>query len=189
MPQRTAWAGSGSFTKTIDPIAFALMNAKLADGSYLIPSAQNSNPYVYGVPNVTLEGTSVMTSSQANGAVDWNVSAKDTAFNEVPYYQTDPVTLLHADFSQTGGFPVTQNNGSQVVALDNTIAVTPNFNWGAAGWIFPVQPSYSFFNQTVTNGTRRGAEFRHQWADHASDHGGGPFFPEHHAGIIAERFS
>jgi hypothetical protein len=31
--------------------------------------------------------------------------------------------------SQTGGFPLTQNNGSQVGALDNTIAIGSRLNW------------------------------------------------------------
>jgi hypothetical protein len=180
-----SWAGSGSFTKTIDPIAFALMNAKLPDGSYMIPSAQNSNPYVYGVPNVTLEGTSVMTSSQANGAVDWNVSAKDRLSTKY-YYQTDPVTLPY-DFSQTGGFPVTQNNGSQVVALDNTIAVTPNFNWEQRVGFFR-QSSYSFFNQTVTNGSGGAQNFGINGSTTLPTTGGGPFFQSTMPGLLLKDF-
>ena len=89
--------------------------------------ADANNPYQYGVPNVTLVGNSVMTSDQANGNVDWQISSKDRISTKY-YYQHDPVTLPY-DFSQTGGFPVTQHNGSQVEAIDNTIDINPHFNW------------------------------------------------------------
>jgi hypothetical protein len=143
-----SWKGSGSFTHAIDPIAMALMNAKLPDGSLLIPSAQSSNPYIYGVPNVTLIGDSVMTSDQANGNVDWQVNGKDRLSAKY-YYQSDPVTLPY-DFSQTGGFPVSQLNGSQVAALDNTININPHFSWEQRLGLFR-QSAYSKFDQTLTN--------------------------------------
>ena len=58
-PRLHSWGGK-PFTGTISPIASALLNAKLADGQYLIPSAQTTAPYEYGVPNVTLIGTSTL---------------------------------------------------------------------------------------------------------------------------------
>ena len=143
-----SYAGGGTFTKAIDPIAMALMNAKLPNGQFLIPSAQSTNAYIYGVPNVTLVNNSIMTSDQGNAAIDWNVTGNDRLSTKY-YYQSDPVTLPY-DFSQTGGFPVTQNNGSQVVAIDNTIAVRPTFNWEQRLGFFR-QSSYSYFTQTLTN--------------------------------------
>ena len=141
-----SWKGSGNFTGKIDPIAMALMNAKLDDGTFLIPTAQSSNPYIYGVPNVTLIGDSTMTSDQANGNVDWQVNSKDRLSGKY-YYQNDPVTLPY-DFSQTGGFPVTQKNGSQVGAIDNTININPHFNWEQRLGFFR-QSAYSGFDQTL----------------------------------------
>ena len=143
-----SWAGGGTFNKAIDPIAMALMNAKLPDGSYLIPSAQNSNPYVYGVPNVTLIGNSIMTADQANANLDWQINQKDRLSGKY-FYQTAPVTLPY-DFSQTGGFPVTQANGSQVAAIDNTIAVSSRFNWEQRLGFFR-QSSYSYYQQKLVN--------------------------------------
>ena len=68
------------------------MNAKLPDGSYLIPGNQApSQPYLYGVPNVTLIGTSVMTGDQANAALDYDLNSKDRIGVKY-YYQNDPVT-------------------------------------------------------------------------------------------------
>ncbi len=145
-----SWAGGGTFTKAIDPIAMALMNAKLPNGNYLVPSAQTApgTPFQYGAPNVTLIGNSVMTSDQANGDVDWQISSKDRLSSKY-YYQTAPVTLPY-NFSQTGGFPVTQLNGSQVAAIDNTIAINPHFNWEQRLGFFR-QSSYSYYQQTLTN--------------------------------------
>ena len=131
----TNWNNGKAFTGTIDPIAAALMNAKLPNGQFLIPSSQNAAPYAYGIPNVTLIGNSLMTSDQANGSIDWNVTGRDRLSTKY-YYQNDPVTLPY-DFSQTGGFPVTEQNGSQVVAIDNAIAFRPTFNWEQRSGILP----------------------------------------------------
>jgi hypothetical protein len=179
-----SYQGSGTFTKTIDPIAMALMNAKLPDGSYLIPSAQNPNPYIYGVPNVTLVSNSVMTGDQANGAIDWNVSSRDRLSTKY-FYQNDPVTVPY-DFSQTGGFPVTQNNGSQVVAVDNTIALRPTFNWEQRMGFFR-QSSYSYFTQTLTNGSGP-QNFGINGSTVLPTTGKGPFFQQTLPGLLLEGF-
>ncbi len=44
------------------------------------------------------------------------------------FYQNDPVNKPYG-LSQTGGFPLTQENGSQVGALDNTISIGSRLNW------------------------------------------------------------
>ena len=49
-----------------------------------------------------------------------------------------------------GGFPVTQANGSQVAAIDNTISIGPRINWEQRlGYVR--MGSYSRYTQTVTN--------------------------------------
>ena len=179
-----SWAGGGTYSKAIDPIANALMNAKLPDGSFLVPSAQSSSPYVYGVPNVTLIGNSVMTSDQANAAIDWNVSSKDRLSTKY-YYQNDPVTLPYS-FSQTGGFPVTQNNASQVVAIDNTIPITSHFNWEQRLGLFR-QSSYSYFNQTLSN-PNGNANFGMNSSTVLPSAGKGPFFQNTLPGLLLKGF-
>ncbi len=125
------------------------MNAKLPDGSYLIPGNQvPSQPYMYGVPNVTLIGTSVMTGEQLNGAIDYDMNSKDRMGVKY-YYQNDPITQPY-NFSQTGGFPVTQKNGSQVAAIDNTRIIGSHLNWEQRLG-FARQGSYSYYTQTLTN--------------------------------------
>jgi hypothetical protein len=144
----TAWNNGKAFTSAIDPIAMALMNATLPDGSLLIPSAQSSATYQYGVPNVTLIGTSVMTSDQATASVDYDLNSRDRISAKY-YYQNDPITQPY-NFSQTGGFPVTQSNGSQVATVDNTFNIGSRLNWEQRLG-FVRMGSYSSYNQTLTN--------------------------------------
>jgi len=132
----------------IDSIAMALMNAKLPDGSFLIPSAQSTASYFYGVPNVNLIGTSILTADQATASVDYDMTKADRISAKY-YYQNDPVHKPYG-FSQTGGFPVSQDNGSQVAALDNTIALSPRLNWEQRLGVDRMY-SYSYYTQTLTN--------------------------------------
>jgi hypothetical protein len=133
----------------LDPIAVALLQAKLPNGQYLIPSAQTNASYEYGVPNVNLLGTAVMTSNQATTSVDYNLSEKDRLSVKY-FYQDAPVTKPYG-YSQTGGFPVTQQNGSQVAAIDNTISVSPRLNWEQRLG-FVRMGSYALYKQTAAGG-------------------------------------
>jgi hypothetical protein len=123
----TDWNNGTALPITISPIAAAVMNAKLPNGQYMIPSAQTSAPYAYGVPNVTLFGTSVLATDQATASADYDLSKADRLSFKY-YYQNDPVNKPYG-LSQVGGFPLSQNNGSQVGALDNTISLGPRLNW------------------------------------------------------------
>jgi hypothetical protein len=136
---------NGPFTGTIAPSAMALLNAKLPNGQFLIPSAQA--PYVYGSPNVTLIGTSLLTGDQATAAVDYNVTNADHLSVKY-YYQNVPVNKPY-NASDTGGFPQTQNNGSQVAAIDNTIAFGPRVNWEQRLG-FARMGSYSYYTQNMS---------------------------------------
>jgi hypothetical protein len=145
----STWLGS-TFKGTISPVASALLNAKLPNGQFLIPSAQTSAPFAFGVPNVTLFGTSLLTGEQATAAVDYNVTSRDHMSVKY-YYQTDPVNKPF-NASDTAGFPQTQSNGSQVASLDNTIAFGPHVNWEQTLG-FSRMGSYSFYQQQVTSAT------------------------------------
>ena len=153
-----AWAGVNGtpYAGAIDPSAFALLNAKLPSGQYLIPSAQNTAAPGFGVPNVTLFGTSRLTADQANAALDYDVSSRDRLSAKY-YYQTDPVTKPFG-YAQTGGFPVTQKNGSQVFALDNTITFGSRLNWEQRLG-FDRMGSYSGFSQTLPCDGALGCDF------------------------------
>ena len=142
--------GGDATAADIDPVAQAILTAKLPNGQYLVPSAQSSNPYQFSEPNVTLIGTSVLTGDQATGAVSWDVNKNDRLEAKY-YYQTAPVTRPYG-YSQTAGFPVTQKNGAQVATIDNTIALGSHLNWEQRLG-FVRMGSYSSFKQTVAGGT------------------------------------
>jgi len=141
--------GNKAFSGAIDPIAMSLLNAKLPNGQYLIPSAQTTAAYQYSVPNVTLFGTSVLTADQANAAIDYNITERDRLSVKY-FYQNDPVTKPFG-YSQTGGFPVTQLNGAQVFAIDNTISFGSRINWEQVLG-FGRESSYSTYQQQLVGG-------------------------------------
>jgi hypothetical protein len=142
------WGGSTTASQ-IDPIAAAIMSAKLPNGQFMIPSPQSTGSYAYGVPNVTLIGTSVLKSHQATVSMDYDLTKTDRLSAKY-FFQDAPVTKPYG-YSQTGGFPVTQNNGSQVAAIDNTISISPRLNWEQRlGYVR--EGSYSFYKQTVSGG-------------------------------------
>src|SRR5215472_6175071 len=121
-----SWGGDAK-ASDIDPIAQSILQAKLPNGQYLIPSAQSSAPYQFGEPNVTLIGTSVLKGDQATATVSWDVTKTDRL--EAKYYYQDAPVNRPYGYSQTAGFPNTQNNGAQVAAIDNTIALGSHLNW------------------------------------------------------------
>ena len=152
-----SWSGK-AFTGTINPIAQALLSATLPNGQYLIPSTQLpvNTPIQFDVPNVTLQGTSMLASDQATASLDYDVTTTDRMSAKY-YYQTDPVNKPFG-VSETGGFPVMQNNGSQVFALDNTMTIGPRINWEQRLG-FDRMISYSTYNQTLAASPTLGANY------------------------------
>jgi hypothetical protein len=142
-----SWGGTG--TVSIDPAAAGLLNAKLSNGQYMIPSAQSSAPYEFGVPNVYLIGTARLNSDQATIALDDDATKRDRISVKY-FYQSAPVTRPFG-FSNTAGFPLTQHNGSQVVSIGNTISIGSRFNWEQRLG-FVRMGSFTNYNQTVGGG-------------------------------------
>jgi hypothetical protein len=120
-----SWGGTG--TVAIDPVAATLLTTKLPNGQFLIPSAQSSAPYEFGVPNVILIGTARLKSDLATIALDDDLTKRDRISAKY-FYQNAPVTRPFG-FSEIAGFPVTQHNGSQVFSIGNTIAIGQRMNW------------------------------------------------------------
>jgi hypothetical protein len=146
----TSWNAGKAYTGAIDPVAQAMLQAKSPTGGYLIPSTQAPNqPYQYGIPNVTLLGTSVLTGDQGTGSLDYQLTNSDRLSAKY-YYQNDPTARLYG-MSQTGGFPQTQNNGSQVGAISNTIVLGSKINW-VQTLGYSRMFSYSYYTQTVPGG-------------------------------------
>ena len=142
---------------TLDPTAAALFQATLPNGQYLIPTAQSTALYGYGVPDVTLVGTSTLVGDQATAALDYNLSKTDRLSFKY-YYQNDPLSKPFGVSSYVGGFPGSTYNGSKVGAIDNTIAIGQRLNWEQRlGFIR--MGTYSYYNQTITNPAGTGPTF------------------------------
>jgi hypothetical protein len=112
---------------TIDPVAVAIMQTKMPNGQYLVPSSQSTAAYNPNFPNAYLIGTSRLQSDQATISLDYDATEKDRVSAKY-FYQNAPVTRPFG-FSNTVGFPVTAHNGAQVFSLGNTIAIGSKLNW------------------------------------------------------------
>ncbi len=106
----------------IDPIALAILQAKLPDGSYLIRSP------AAGQAKVSFLGpASKFLANQANGNLNYVLSRKDTLSTKY-YFQHDP---SESPFSSGPllGFPQKFNAGSQVFSIENTAILSPRLSW------------------------------------------------------------
>jgi hypothetical protein len=144
-----SWGGSVTSASQIDGVAAALLQAKLPNGQFMIPSAQSSAPYEYGVPNVYLIGTSRLNSDQGTVSLDYDATRNDRISAKY-FYQNAPVTRPFG-FSNTAGFPLTQHNGAQVASIGNTIAIGQRFNWEQRlGYVR--EGSFTNYAQTLPGG-------------------------------------
>jgi hypothetical protein len=115
----------------ISPQALGLLQAKGANGQYLIPSAQILNPTtakILGYDAVVQGPNAQSNVDQGIANVEYEVSDKDRL--AVRYYvQTDPTTNPFGAAGVLLGFPQQLSSGSQVISLDNTVILTPALTW------------------------------------------------------------
>jgi Carboxypeptidase regulatory-like domain/TonB dependent receptor len=110
----------------ISPIAYGLLNYKLPNGQFLIPSANSFVPTLSFPENTFTPGTAYFRADQAVSDLDWIVTSKDTLALKY-YYQHDPSTAPYA-FSGSPGFTQHLDAGSQVASITNTQIVKPNLS-------------------------------------------------------------
>ena len=111
----------------IDPVAFTMLNYKLPNGQYLVPSANpNFTPTVNFPENVFLTQPAYFISDQAVTDLDYLATKKDTLSLKY-YYQHDPTTAPFA-YSSFEGFTQHLDAGSQVASITNTQAIRPNLS-------------------------------------------------------------
>jgi hypothetical protein len=106
----------------IDPIALQLLQTKLPNGQYLIPSATITDPALassLGYDALITGPSSVFRATQVNGNIDYNVSSSDNLSGKY-YFQNDPTTNPFGSGSQVIGFPQQLHAASQVVSIENT---------------------------------------------------------------------
>jgi hypothetical protein len=117
----------GSGAPTIDPVAYALLTAKLPNGQFLFPSANpNFTPTLNFPENVFLTQPAYFISDQAVADLDYQPSSKDTLSLKY-YYQHDPTTAPFG-YSAVEGFPQHLDAGSQVASITNTQSIRPNLS-------------------------------------------------------------
>ena len=111
----------------IDPIAFQLLNAKLPNGQYLIPSAiPSAVPTVNFPENVFITQPAYFISDQAVTNLDYLATKKDTLSLKY-YYQHDPSTAPFG-LSSVEGFTQKLDAGSQVASISNTQSISPTLS-------------------------------------------------------------
>jgi hypothetical protein len=111
--------------------AMNLLNAKLSNGQYLIPSAQITDPTMaqtLGFDAVVQGPNSKSSVDQGIASIDYVLSDKDRLSGKY-YYQTNPTTNPYGASGSLLGFPQQLSAGSQVFSLTNTIILSPNLTW------------------------------------------------------------
>jgi carboxypeptidase family protein len=116
----------GTGVGQINPIALGLLNYKLPNGQYLIPSADGFTPTINFPENTFTLGTAYFLANQAVGDLDYIVNPKDTLALKY-YYQHDPSISPYA-YSGSPGFTQHLDAGSQVASVTNTQTISPSFN-------------------------------------------------------------
>jgi hypothetical protein len=119
------------FSGPISNAAMDLLNAKLPNGQYLIPSAQITDPTqarYLGYDAVVQGPNTQATVNQMIGSVDYIVSTKDRLSGKY-YYQNDPTTNPFGAVGSLLGFAQQLSAGSQVFSLTNTVILSPTLTW------------------------------------------------------------
>ena len=114
----------------IDPIASKLLNARLPNGQFLIPSATIDpvTASALGANAVILGPSTSANVDQGSANVDYNVSEKDRLSAKY-YIQDDPTTNPFGSGSNALGFTQQLSAGSQVGSIQNTYIVSPSVTW------------------------------------------------------------
>jgi hypothetical protein len=114
----------------IDPTALKLMNLKLPNGQFFIPSETVSDPTQQaklGYNSLVFGPKTTFKADQVNGNIDYNFNSRDRIAGKY-YYQNDP-TFAPFAISQVGNFPQELSAGSQVFSLENTTTISSNAVW------------------------------------------------------------
>ena len=131
----TAQIGSTVSASQIDPAAMAIMNAKLPNGQYLVPtpSITDANTALNLGYDAVINGPpATFTVDQFNGNIDYNFSATDRLAGKY-FFQRDPTLTPFPPDGQLLGFAQTLNAGSQAVSITNTRVLGPTATWDLKG--------------------------------------------------------
>lgn len=122
--------GTSLTAADISPVAVNIMNLKLPNGQYFIPSVNVLDPKVQqqlGYDAIVVGPHTTFNADQAVGNIDYIFSTKDRLSGKY-YFQNDP-TFAPFAISQAENFPQTLSAGSQTFSLENAITLSPNAVW------------------------------------------------------------
>jgi hypothetical protein len=115
----------------ISPVSMAILNAKLPNGQYIVPSAQITNGVqatALGYDAVVQGPNAQSTVDQGIATVDYNASDKDRL--TVKYFvQNDPTTNPFGAVGSLLGFSQQLAAGSQVGSVENNVVLSPTLTW------------------------------------------------------------
>jgi hypothetical protein len=133
----------------LDAAAVALLQYKLPNGQYLIPSSNTSqnvfaqNSSAYNAANI---GTSRFTGDQADTSLDYDPTHSDRL--SLKYFYQHTPTMNPFAVSNTSGFPSDMDTGAQVASINNAISLGPKTSWSQRLGLSR-QKVYSNINQGV----------------------------------------
>ena len=115
----------------ISPVTSAMLNAKLPNGQYLIPTPQITNATLattlgYDVVEQGQNAKSNVDQGIAN--IDYVISDKDRLAGKY-YIQQNPTTNPFGAVGSLLGFPQQLNGGSDVVSAENIVVLSPSITW------------------------------------------------------------
>jgi hypothetical protein len=111
----------------ISPVALKIMNLKLPNGQFFIPSEEPTINPALGYNALLFGPKTTFNADQVAGNIDYNFSAKDRLAGKY-YFQNDP-TFAPFAVSDLGNFPQRLSAGSQVFSVENTTTISPNAVW------------------------------------------------------------
>jgi hypothetical protein len=116
----------------INNAASQLLNAKLPNGQYVIPSAQYTRAQVLAQGldyDAVVQGPNTQaTVSQGIAGIDYVISSKDRLAARY-YIQSNPTNNPFGSVGSLLGFPQQLSAGSQVFSLSNSVVLSPNLTW------------------------------------------------------------
>jgi len=114
-------------TADVNAVALTMLQYKLANGQYMIPSANPKVVPTINFPeNVFLTQPAYFIADRVVTNLDYQASPKDTLSLKY-YYQHDPTTAPFG-FSSFEGFTQKLDAGSQVASITNTQSITSNLS-------------------------------------------------------------
>jgi len=114
----------------INSAAAQILNAKLPNGQYLIPSAQYNaaQAVTLGYDAIVQGPNTQATVNQGIASIDYVVNAKDRLSGRY-YLQSNPTNNPFGAVGSLLGFPQQLSAGSQVFSLSNSVVLSPNLTW------------------------------------------------------------